>query len=455
MNFIKTSKSIALRGAPYVCFLIVFAYALYVNKDVVRADQWRFLFLIERFMDGSLSWNDLFMSHSHHVKPGYKILFILNAILFHLNLKLELLLGIVVHLLSLLLIRATVFGSQEDQFNSLCYVTLCLTWFSFNQVANFTYSLLSFGGFVGTFLMVFYCCLFDRALKENLSYRWMTAALFGYAGCSLLFHGARSLAALVALVLTLFFWIMARKPAVHWRRIVFFIFGLALVQLGYWSLLKTGKKVSADSSIMFVLGHPFDSVKYVLISLSAAVMPTSWMLKRGISEDIMALVGAFLVFTTIFILYLFFRYRLYEKTVVPLIFVIYSFMFVFEILVGRFGKGFPITNGASPRYVFDIQMLTVGLLIVTAIYLQDKSSFMLLRRIAFFFVSGIFVIQLIVMVNSLQRMKIVKKSQEKMAAIILSGDFSAAPRWVCPDKSLCQEKVQFLKLNHLSVFKYK
>src|ERR1051325_11810415 len=70
-------------------FVLVLAYAGYVNDGTVSRDQWEFLLVLDRFLSGDMDWGQLWQSHSEHVKPGYKLLFLLNGQHLGLDLMLE------------------------------------------------------------------------------------------------------------------------------------------------------------------------------------------------------------------------------------------------------------------------------------------------------------------------------------------------------------------------------
>ena len=69
-----------------VLFIAVILLASYAGKSVVTADQWHFLDVISAYYQHGFSFRDVWASHSQHRTPGYKTLFLLDAIYFRLNL---------------------------------------------------------------------------------------------------------------------------------------------------------------------------------------------------------------------------------------------------------------------------------------------------------------------------------------------------------------------------------
>lgn len=95
------------KKSPHIYFHIISIFLIgtltfkiweYINRIkpfIVSRDQWRFLSLIERYYNNNLSWFDFFTTHSAHVKPGYLVSFLANGIFFNLNLRIEMLLGLI------------------------------------------------------------------------------------------------------------------------------------------------------------------------------------------------------------------------------------------------------------------------------------------------------------------------------------------------------------------------
>ena len=63
------------------------------NAAIVE-DQWHFIPMIRDYFTGQFHLSSLWVTHSPHRTPGYKLLFLANAVFFKLDMRLEALLGI-------------------------------------------------------------------------------------------------------------------------------------------------------------------------------------------------------------------------------------------------------------------------------------------------------------------------------------------------------------------------
>src|ERR1700733_5713775 len=136
-------------------YLLVLVYSWLTGADFVSRDQWHFIPMLDHYMSGTLDWHELWESHSEHVKPGYKLLFLLNSRYLGLNIQAEVMVGILLlGLAPLLLIREMRRSATAGALPWLACLSAGLVMMSFNQWASYIYSLLTLGGFGGTLLQL-------------------------------------------------------------------------------------------------------------------------------------------------------------------------------------------------------------------------------------------------------------------------------------------------------------
>ncbi|MDE2346125.1 MAG: hypothetical protein KGL13_06630, partial [Gammaproteobacteria bacterium] len=92
--FPNLSENRIVYAGLFLLFIAVILLASYAGRSVVTADQWVFLDVIRNYYQHGFSFRDVWEAQGPHRTPGYKILFLLDAIYFHLNLKLEIYAGI-------------------------------------------------------------------------------------------------------------------------------------------------------------------------------------------------------------------------------------------------------------------------------------------------------------------------------------------------------------------------
>ncbi|MDE2235436.1 MAG: hypothetical protein KGK44_07780, partial [Gammaproteobacteria bacterium] len=98
----------------FLLFIAVILLASYAARSVVTNDQWHFIDVIRDYYQHGLSLRDIWEGHGAHRTPGYKILFLLDAIYFHLNLKLEIYAGILALLAMAVMIYTRYRDSMRD-----------------------------------------------------------------------------------------------------------------------------------------------------------------------------------------------------------------------------------------------------------------------------------------------------------------------------------------------------
>ncbi len=455
-------------------FLLVFAYAVHLGDAVVSRDQWSYMNMLDHALSGQLQWRELWSSNSEHAKPGYKILFILDAKYLGLDLKLEIYLGLLLLGAAMLMLARDLRASLVTAPSTAWAASLLgagLVFMSFNQSANYTYSLLALGGFAGTLLQYWFFSRFSRLLIDGagLGARvgLMAILLAGAWG----FSGARSPAVLGATLITagLAAWLdPAMRQRVRLALPVFAVGFLALavyvVMLRSMMLTRVGAgtgphlgHLSYGEELQAVLMNPLGSLSYVFGLLVTSMVNLKTLL------DYMPVTAADVLFGCLSIalltwgLWRYFAARHWQRTWVPLLLILYSGLFVLEVLVARFGSDRDIAHGSSvPRYVFDSHLWLVGVAWIAGLeWTRPAPRQALLQALPVLALLCIVVTEGCNLGLALHLAPYSARGQAdiqaKMHAVVTgSAPVETLPEWNCPSVSACRYGVDVLREYHLN-----
>lgn len=444
-------------------FLLVLAYAWRTASDFVSRDQWHFLPVVDHYLSDTLDWHELWQSHSEHVKPGYKLLFILNARYLGLDMRVEIMAGILLLGLATLLLvremrRPTSGGAPLPV---LAWFAAALVMMSFNQWANYGYGLLALGGFGGTLILLGLFFGFSRLLLQGLSpvatAGWVLLLALGIFG----FSGARSPAVLGSCLLAaVLAYLLDPSARARVLRYALPLLLLAVACIGiYLSLLQLppGRHMSLSDEARSILGDPLGAIAYVS-GILAESMHDLLTAQRSthLQADIWAL--SLLGYGMLgWCLWRYFRAQLWRRSWVPLMLIAYSAAFTLEILIGRYGSGNNAFQGSIvPRYVFDSHLWMVGCAWILGLDWAVAATPLRLRHAAL----ALLVLLVTLEVGNLYSVERMAASQAKAATgtleklqAVAAGTLSAEdlPAWACPDPDLCEQGIATLKRYHLDI----
>ena len=458
------------RLAPYLTvvvlagwFLLVVAYGWSVSAsgNFVSRDQWRFLPMVDHYLSGTLDWHELWQSHSEHVKPGYYLLFLLNARYLGLDMQVEIMAGIVLlGIASFILLRNMAGARDAAPMPALALLSAGVVLMSFNQFANYNYGLLALGGFGGMLAHFLVLLGFARLLATGLDRRRGAVLAAALIVAILGFSGARGPAVVGSCVLAALaaWWLMpeARQRILR-QALPFLALGCAAIGL-YLALLQEPADLHADlgGGVKAVLLHPLGALRYVSGLLAQGMFAQT--LARGRLVELSHLLPVCGYVLLGWCLWRYFRARYWRVSWMPLLLIAYSALFTLEVLVARYGAdGMP--GSSVPRYVFDVHLWLVGCAWILGLELrerlpQDRATWR--RVLAATMLTAMLAVEL---VNGLlvYRYRPFEISTDATTALRLrtvvtgEGTVDGLPDWACPSKDLCMQGLAILKKYDLSI----
>lgn len=430
---------------------------------MVSRDQWHFIPMLHDYFGGDFHLFSLWVSHSQHRTPGYKLLFLLNAVFFKLDMRLEVMLGFATLVASVLLLLkrfldglpATVPGAVV----TLGVVTLTLMGFNLNQWYCLTYPLTSLAGYGGILCFVWLWLMLDTQLREG-SGAWKTVGLCLALAFSLISFAAGMGPALIVTLLAIPLAVMLlewRADAASLRLLVALAVTAAVCEWLYWYTPGVVRESPHSRPFLQVLlADPLSLLEFLVLSFASSVIPADAMDKHYhiIGHDLNLVMGVVVMGVYALSAFLYLRLRMWKASYIPAFLMAFTTLFILSTLVVRLPST-GLGTSEAPRYVLYSQIGFLGCLwvlfqwfaVLTAspgtwwAKVAGPASSSLVMAVLF----GVGLVAL------WRFYPYVVHSNNQAVQQVLTGSFSQ-PDWLCPDPDLCVEGRMTLEQYGLNVF---
>ena len=440
--------------------LNAFVYAWVLANRVISRDQWFFLPMLRDYIDGHFHPVSLWLTHSQHRIPVYKLLFLLDAIFLKLNMRFEIMLGCLALGLAVILLmrrfRATAGVASDERFMYLGLAGIAFLGLSLNQWASLIYGLGALNGFGRIAFFVGFWLLLDSALRSGPTPRsiaalctLLTFILLGWAGA----HGPAYIAATFSIP------IIALMLEKHGARGGLKLLGsLALcalvAQAVYWLVGPLAPlRGSATEVLQVVIRTPWRALEYIFLALGSSAMPVEGMENHGFPHALSLFAGALVGAAYLASIVCYIRARLWRASYLPGFLMVYSLLVIASIFFARMLKE-GIESASAPRYVLDTQLGLIGCYWTLYSWrawkpagtsLQDRvTAVPVMFGAVLLLEAG--VTGMIWQHNAYQR-QLFQQAEEQ----VRTEDFGK-PNWVCPNAELCRSGTEFLKKEQLNIF---
>lgn len=368
----------------FMQFVFIVLYIMNTTSNIVYMDQIRMLQLVDKYYNGSLTFHDLWRSYLEHRTLVYHIIFLSNAILFHLNTRIEMYFSAFIILVTSIVVyrryKKTMTINCSPTFIQISFFAISITLFSLNQWEALT---LGIGAVLFArvlFFIISFLILDNILLQNNLDWK-SGIKLTMLILASVLLFGAGYFPAFIgsmALVLFIKFFVVAKnykgllnkvrkaKTIINTMLIVF-ISTLAGAFLYFYNMNtdNMGTYTPIIQKLIYVFSHPIDAVKFFLLSNSANTIGVE-LAQTYLNKGIMLLAGAFILLLYVYSTARYIKSKMYHVTYMPMFLLIHSILIYGIILIGRLSYG--ISYGMSSRYVVEIQL---GIVAVIWILIYD------------------------------------------------------------------------------------
>ena len=447
-------------AAVFIATLLVLYHALTYAPNTILLDQWRFVYgTLAKYYSGTFSFLDLVTNETSHIRVGYRAVFLLNAILFDLNVHVEIVLGLIALLLfTLLLFRRyleSMAGFNAALGQQVLFLLIVMVIFSLNKNVFFIYSTAGLNTFLGWLLYLAFWTSMDSTLRRGEGRYWLLVQIVLLLLIVFGFSGDKS-PAVLASALAIVILDLCLRPAERRPRLIFLakLIGLALLfQAAYWVAIdlwagKTFVKVGLPP----FLTEPAGALKYVLYVLASGVVHRDFLLRPG--DPLPLIAGAAVLASYGLAALLYFRSRLWRTTYLPLTFMIYSLLFIAELLQARYGREFGGPLRAT--YAAEPQLGMIGVLWIYAyVILEHRRNAAATARpllLSLFLFLVLIPVEYINARHVLDGKAAYRMRSEKTIALVKRNPDAKFPIWYCRRGKDCNVALGILKAHKLNMF---
>ncbi|NOR87729.1 MAG: hypothetical protein GQ527_08985 [Bacteroidales bacterium] len=337
----------------------------------VQADDWRFIKLYLRpLSEGHFTFQH-FWADLVHPQPIYALFFVGSAQFFDLQMHyvgwagiiFQFILGIVI---AFLFLRSMKWNKHNQSLIILGVIALGTIIFSFIVHTPYTWPIMTWC-FLSSLLYILIAHFSNNYLysESPLNYKniiWISLTLI----IANLSYGDWALIFTISLIIVLFllFWLekTKRRKIISLSSILLISFVISYLFLTFY-LIEGSRNNSyhIEESLLLILKNPLLSIKSISVALLSGILNLRWFssLFDSARETYILIAIVFLI-NYLFVLFLFFKKKLYHISIIPATLMIYTLIYIFSILVFRYN---PIDNGIFCLYwVRYVQFFQIGII---------------------------------------------------------------------------------------------
>ncbi|MHB8404767.1 MAG: hypothetical protein ACYDCJ_05015 [Gammaproteobacteria bacterium] len=464
-KYSRNYSDVLVYAVSFLFFIAITLLASYAGRSIITNDQWHYLGIIKDYYQHQLSFSDLWSGHGVHRQPIYRLLFLIDAIYFHLNVKLEIYVGLSALLLMSILIyshyKASLQNIVSPLKSQLGFLVIAAVLFSFNQWALYFFSLSALDEFLGNLLFVWLWCYMDVGIRRSLTHGFIVIFGLIYTLLLLAFGEGRGAAVIIATLIVVFLAGRSQNGLTNPKfRLLVAVTVVCSIgsQLIYWyvppRLEQSGQLIN---NFLYVLTHLWGAIQFSVFTLGSSLLNRLWVDYYSNYRPAMYIIGIVVIFGYMYAAWLFIKYRMWKKTWLPLVFVLYSLLFLGLLVVGRYGADYIGSTGA-PRYATDLQFGIIGILWIFFYAYNSVSPFPGMRIKSIIVCSITFVI-LMQIGSGLLMVKIAasyKRFDQNFVHYIVNLKPVENPSThrvsLCPNLALCIQGIEILKRYNLKPF---
>ena len=348
----------------WVSFFILSFHLLYfvgtTAGPYLQNDGWFFVsdFLIP-FYNGDFEFGDFYLIRgaADHVQPLHRILFFINAKLFDLDFRYEAVFGaffvVLIARMMCLHFQNTHHITELPKDIAVGMLAIVMLVFSLNSINIYTWSLVTIG-FIPLYLNIgFFIYLSNLIVKDKGSDLVLIA--FGAIVLFVGDDGAVLVMVVAGLAVLIAGFIIKKKNILKY---LFIIISMVLVyqlyrsyMIGYGDGGGAAKKSVIYNGILYYLNNWGVIYKVIIAPFSDGFLHRIHLKTfPGIKEELSLFIGFSFMFLHLYTWYAFFKYKLYKKSYLPVMLMLYSYVLVAGIMIYRI-PNFGADYMHQPRYI--------------------------------------------------------------------------------------------------------
>ena len=320
-------------------FIFYISYIIYIYWNIPFFDtMFDFLWLPEKFHEGTLSLGDFRFHYGEHGMMGYSLLYLLNTLFFNLSMRFEILLNTILVILNGI-VACIIYCKTLEKRNFLFYIgfaLIVLVMFSPTQGFHSGMSIQIRLGITLAFITLFYSEKIYQSEKSSISsyillyvllvlsyivfgtfytFSWIAAIIFIYTS-RMIYEKVKK--------------VQNRNDAYYIEIAIMFI---CVVVYFLFYRPSIGNQLSKNNENVFVF--ILNLFKFITVSMGSATLPWDAVADGHLSKNILLLNSLFITIITFIALLLYCITKMWKKTLVPPIMILYSVFTFIQIYLGR------------------------------------------------------------------------------------------------------------------------
>lgn len=367
VNFMKFIKNNLLIIIAFIVFILL--EIIYVNRSLINV-----LYLdglmqvpnIEKYYNGTLNISDISHQWGEHRLIGYSLIFLLNAIFFGLNTRLEQFLFVLCYFLIGLVLYIkykeflkNVFKRNFKKWMEISYVPILFLIFGLTHPPGM---LMTTQFVIGTLFFILLIGFFDRICLDSKKWADLIWFVTLFSVYLIFFSGANFLGALLGFIVCFLFKILfsnKKKPSFSCLISIVLVLFLVIVYLSLNKFDQDG--VGLLQKIILFTSYFKESFLSLLAGISATTLDIHTFQEVLGGRDVFVLInGSILFLTGIYSIYKYIFLKMYKLTYLPLLLMFYSVGLILSTRLGRLNGGWlwPMNEW----YAFHLYFYLIGIL---------------------------------------------------------------------------------------------
>ncbi len=469
VQFIR--RNILIIGAFAILFLFV---AFYINRtflDVPYLDGLMMVPNVGKYFDKTLTIQDINQRWFEHRLIGYSVIFLINTIVFGLNMKLDPFVFLIAYsLIGLVLyfpykrLLMTQIKNKSSKLTDVSYLFILLIIFS---LVHPPIMLMGTQFVIGTLFFLISAIFFDRICQKNedKKLRFFIAFLVSIFIYVAVFSGAYLGGVLVSFMMcVLCKMILSDDRKMNVFLLLSILFTLALVGTYFLTTSVNEDGVSLSGKVVILTSEYRESFLTLLFGISATTLDIHTFQDVFAGREFVAMInGGILLLLGIYAVLKFIALKIYNNTYLPLMLIFFSVGSILVIRLGRLDGGW--IQPMNDWYSFHLYFYLIGILWILFydIFKRydsffDKSLKVFLNKnkwslaLTIFALLWIFSFQLVSNITQWNRSIYIQQWFEtKRQAMLFPTDESLKTLLWPPEESLAA--INILKEHKLSVFR--
>lgn len=435
-------------------FSSVIYYTYLTAGCFVRSDDFRFIDLfLKNYLEGNFDWKLLWKDH--HPQPLSGLFFIINAEMFNLNMTITALFGIFfmvpISILLYLSFKDTLYEKTFDYQSLLVFIVILQIFFSLNSSDKYNWSLVTLSNITIIFYLSLAYFINKKLIYNNTSFFYI--AINSSLLCVLDGNSSKIFIASILLFLIIFLFLAEKKR--NTVVIIMILIVTLILQTFFLNLIGFEQKYSEGfihSLIKIISIDFFAFLKSFSIGLANGLInydllkELNW--KQGYI-DILVILVMIVYFYTLFI---YFKYKYYEKTIIPFVLMVFSILFLLAIIVYRYPPiEFSPYMISAPRNTKFFEIGMMGMIWILGVH----HKYIFTKYILFILFIFIIISQIYYSYKQWNfgfYLNTINKNQTLIIKNYMNNTSTRPAEWIIGSEYKIDEQIDFLKKYKLNVF---